>query len=187
MPCGTSRTARSRPWSASRRPSACSRSPTASSRGDFGKTDFVERLPGIETYAGERKVKFQGLQPRQVLLRVASRLTFGGFDGHPMIEHFKFLKAHAKASPKMTIPSPSAVHFRQGREAVPEAVYPDIDDFYRDLGQTYRKVVRAFADAGCRHLQLDEVNLAYLSRFGASRAGPRARRRPRCAAGIYAR
>jgi 5-methyltetrahydropteroyltriglutamate--homocysteine methyltransferase len=62
----------------------------------------------------------------------------------------------------MTIPSPSAVHFRDGREAVPESIYPDINEFYRDLGQTYRKVVRAFADAGCRYLQMDEVNLTYL-------------------------
>jgi 5-methyltetrahydropteroyltriglutamate--homocysteine methyltransferase len=86
----------------------------------------------------------------------------GDFDSHPMIEHFKFLKAHTRQTPKMTIPSPSAVHFRDGRDAVPVAIYPDMEDFYRDLGQTYRKVVRAFADAGCRYLQLDEVNLAYL-------------------------
>jgi 5-methyltetrahydropteroyltriglutamate--homocysteine methyltransferase len=62
----------------------------------------------------------------------------------------------------MTIPSPSTLHFRYGREAVPESIYPSMDDFYRDLGTTYRKAVRAFADAGCRYLQLDEVNLTYL-------------------------
>jgi len=124
------------------------------------QTDFLERLPGIESYTGERKFKFQGIQPKQVLIRVTQKL--GAFDGHPMIEHFKFLKRHARAVPKMTIPSPSAVHFRHGREGVPEALYPDINDFYRDLGATYRKAVRAFADAGCRYLQLDEVNLTYL-------------------------
>jgi 5-methyltetrahydropteroyltriglutamate--homocysteine methyltransferase len=79
-----------------------------------------------------------------------------------MIEHFRFLAAHTKQTPKMTIPSPSALHFRDGRDAVPASVYPDMEDFYRDLGQTYRKAVRAFADAGCRYLQLDEVNLTYL-------------------------
>jgi 5-methyltetrahydropteroyltriglutamate--homocysteine methyltransferase len=79
-----------------------------------------------------------------------------------MIEHFRFLKAHTRQTPKMTIPSPSAVHFRDGRDAVPVAVYPDIEEFYRDLGQTYRKAVRGFAEAGCRYLQLDEVNLTYL-------------------------
>ena len=79
-----------------------------------------------------------------------------------MIEHFRFLAAHAHATPKMTIPSPSAVHFRYGREAVPEAIYPSMDDFYADLASSYRQAVHAFADAGCRYLQLDEVNLAYL-------------------------
>ena len=125
------------------------------------QTDFVSALPGIETVAHQRKVNFQGgVQPQQVLTRVARKL--GDFDGHPMIEHFKFLKAHTKETPKMTIPSPSAVHFRDGRDAVPASVYPDMDEFYRDLGQTYRKCVRAFADAGCRYLQMDEVNLTYL-------------------------
>jgi 5-methyltetrahydropteroyltriglutamate--homocysteine methyltransferase len=124
------------------------------------QVDFLERLPGIESYAGERKFKFQGIQPRQVLIRVTDKL--GTFDGHPMIEHFKFIQGRTKVTPKMTIPSPSAVHFRHGREGVPEAIYPDINDFYRDLGATYRKAVNAFANAGCRYLQLDEVNFTYL-------------------------
>ena len=122
--------------------------------------DFLERLPGIESYAGERKFKFQGVQSPQVLIRVNGKL--GAFNGHPMIEHFNFVQTHTKQTPKMTIPSPSAVHFRHGREGVPEAIYPDMDEFYRDLGTTYRKAVRAFADAGCRYLQLDEVNFTYL-------------------------
>ena len=110
---------------------------------------------------GTRKVAFQGgVQPQQLLIRVAGKL--GEFSSHPMIEHFKFVKEHTSQTPKMTIPSPSAVHFRDGREAVPASVYPDMDEFYRDLGTTYRKVVRAFADAGCRYLQMDEVNLTYL-------------------------
>ena len=79
-----------------------------------------------------------------------------------MLEHFKFVKDHTRVTPKMTIPSPSSLHFRYGRDAIPGAIYPDMEDFYRDLGQTYRKAVRAFADQGCRYLQLDEVNLAYL-------------------------
>jgi len=124
------------------------------------QTDFLVALDGVESYQGERKIKFQGPQPRPILLRLNNRL--GGFCGHPMIEHFRFVAAHTKATPKMTIPSPSTLHFRYGREAVPEAIYRSMDDFYRDLGITYRKVVRAFADAGCRYLQLDEVNLAYL-------------------------
>jgi 5-methyltetrahydropteroyltriglutamate--homocysteine methyltransferase len=79
-----------------------------------------------------------------------------------VIEHFKFVAAHTKATPKMTIPSPSSLHFRYGRDAVPAEIYPAMEDFYRDLGEAYCKAVRAFADAGCRYLQLDEVNFTYL-------------------------
>jgi 5-methyltetrahydropteroyltriglutamate--homocysteine methyltransferase len=124
--------------------------------------DFLEQLDGVESYTGERKIKFNksGPQPRSILLRVVGKL--GGYAPHPMIEHFKFLKRHSKETPKITIPSPSSLHFRYGRDAAPEAIYPAMEDFYRDLGESYRKVVRAFADAGCRYLQLDEVNLAYL-------------------------
>jgi 5-methyltetrahydropteroyltriglutamate--homocysteine methyltransferase len=122
--------------------------------------DFLERLDGVESYVGERKIKFQGPQPRAILLRVIGKL--GGYAPHPMIEHFKFLKGHTRQTAKVTIPSPSSLHFRYGRDAVPVSIYPDMEDFYRDLGVSYRKAVRAFADAGCRYLQLDEVNLAYL-------------------------
>jgi 5-methyltetrahydropteroyltriglutamate--homocysteine methyltransferase len=126
----------------------------------FWNYDFLGDLDGVEAYLGERKIKFQGPQPKPMMLRVTGRL--GDFSGHPMIEHFRFVKQHARATPKMTIPSPTSLHFRYGRDAVPPSIYPSMDDFYRDLGETYRKAVRAFADAGCRYLQLDEVNLAYL-------------------------
>jgi len=126
----------------------------------FWNYDFLGALPGVEAYLGERKIKFQGVNPKPMMLRVTGKL--GAFETHPMIEHFKFVKAHARVMPKMTIPSPSSLHFRYGRDAVPEAIYPDMADFYRDLGDTYRKAVRAFADAGCRYLQLDEVNFTYL-------------------------
>jgi 5-methyltetrahydropteroyltriglutamate--homocysteine methyltransferase len=126
----------------------------------FWQIDFLERLDGVESYEGERKVRFQGPQPRPILLRVTGRL--GAFSGHPMVDHFRFVKEHARVTAKMTVPSPTALHFRYGREAVPPSIYPDLADFYRDLGETYRKAVRAFYDAGCRYLQLDEVNLAYL-------------------------
>lgn len=79
-----------------------------------------------------------------------------------MIEHFTFLRDRTKAAAKMTIPSPSVLHFRGGRQAVDPAAYSEMGDFYRDLAQAYRGAVGAFAAAGCRYLQLDEVNLAYL-------------------------
>jgi 5-methyltetrahydropteroyltriglutamate--homocysteine methyltransferase len=131
----------------------------------FWNYDFLGQLDGVEAYLGERKIKFQGPQPKPMMLRVTDKL--GGYRAHPMIEHFKFVAAHAKATtnratPKMTVPSPSSLHFRYGRDAVPAEIYPDMDDFYRDLGEGYRKALRAFSDAGCRYLQLDEVNFTYL-------------------------
>ena len=131
----------------------------------FWNYDFLGQLDGVEAYLGERKIKFQGPQPKPMMLRVIGKL--GGYRAHPMIEHFKFVAAHAKATtnkatPKMTVPSPSSLHFRYGRDAVPVEIYPGMDDFYRDLGEGYRKALRAFSDAGCRYLQLDEVNFTYL-------------------------
>jgi 5-methyltetrahydropteroyltriglutamate--homocysteine methyltransferase len=130
-------------------------------RRESWQTDFLRELPGIETFLGDRKLKFQGgAQPKQWVSRVKEKL--GAFSGHPHIAHWRFVADHTRQTAKVTIPSPSALHFRQGRAAVPEAIYPDMEEFYRDLGALYTKVVRAFSDAGCRYLQLDEVNLAYL-------------------------
>jgi 5-methyltetrahydropteroyltriglutamate--homocysteine methyltransferase len=126
----------------------------------FWNYDFLGKLPGVEAYLGERKIKFQGKNPKPMMLRVIGKL--GAFSVHPMIEHFKFVQSHTKQTAKMTIPSPSSLHFRYGRSAVPEAIYPDMAEFYSDLGQSYRKAVRGFADAGCRYIQLDEVNFTYL-------------------------
>ena len=81
---------------------------------------------------------------------------------HPMLEHFRFLKSVAKATPKMTIPSPTALHYRGGRDAIDKSVYPEMEPFFADLGRAYAKAVRAFGEAGCTYLQLDEVYVAYL-------------------------
>jgi 5-methyltetrahydropteroyltriglutamate--homocysteine methyltransferase len=121
--------------------------------------DFLERLSGAQSFYREQGVAFHGVQTRPKGVRVVGKL---GFDGHPMIEHFKFVQAQTKCSAKMTIPSPTAMHYREGRAGISESAYPNISDFFQDLGETYRKAVRAFADAGCRYLQLDEVYLALL-------------------------
>src|SRR6476620_1672590 len=113
----------------------------------FWNYDFLGALDGVEAYLGERKIRFQGPQPKPMMLRVIGKL--GTFSGHPMIEHFQFVQAHTKQTPKMTIPSPSSLHCRYGRSAVPETIYPDMAEVYDELGQSYRKAVRAFADAGC--------------------------------------
>jgi 5-methyltetrahydropteroyltriglutamate--homocysteine methyltransferase len=63
---------------------------------------------------------------------------------------------------KQTIPAPSVVHFRGGRRSIDTSIYPDMEGFFNDLGAAYHGAVRSFAAAGCRYLQLDEVNIAYL-------------------------
>jgi 5-methyltetrahydropteroyltriglutamate--homocysteine methyltransferase len=122
--------------------------------------DFLERLDGVESFRSEHGIAFQGgLETQRKGLRVTGKV---GFSGHPMVDHFRFLRERTPATAKMTIPSPSVLHFRGGRRAVSAEVYPDMEEFYRDLGLAYRGAVAAFAEAGCRYLQLDEVNLAYL-------------------------
>jgi 5-methyltetrahydropteroyltriglutamate--homocysteine methyltransferase len=79
-----------------------------------------------------------------------------------MIEHFKFVAAHTKQTPKITIPAPSALWGRPILTPVDKGVYPQLDTMFEDLGLAYKKAVRDFADAGCRYLQLDEVFIAML-------------------------
>lgn len=121
--------------------------------------DFLERLEGVESYAADQGIQFKGVQTKAKGLKVTGKIRFAG---HPMIDHFRFVRDHATVAAKMTIPSPSVLHFRGGRHAIDPAIYPDMAEFYQDLGQAYQDAVRAFADAGCRYLQLDETNLAYL-------------------------
>jgi 5-methyltetrahydropteroyltriglutamate--homocysteine methyltransferase len=122
--------------------------------------DFLERLDGCEPFTPEQGIAFKGVATKAKGVRVTGKV---GFSGHPMLDHFRFLAAHTRgATPKMTIPSPSVLHFRGGRKAISEAVYGDLDDFYADLGRAYNGAVHAFAEAGCSYLQLDETNLAYL-------------------------
>jgi 5-methyltetrahydropteroyltriglutamate--homocysteine methyltransferase len=121
--------------------------------------DFLWGLTGVERYVMDQGIAFSGVQTRAEGARATGKV---GFSGHPMIEHFKFLAAHTKRTPKFTIPAPSALYGRTGRKAVSETAYPSLDEFFADLGQAYRKAVRAFADAGCRYLQLDEVFIAMM-------------------------
>ena len=122
--------------------------------------DFLERLDGVESYHADHGIAFKGgIQTIQKGLRVTGKL---GFTAHPMLGHFCFLRDRTGAAAKMTIPSPSVLHFRGGREAISPSIYPEMGEFYRDLGLAYRGAVQAFGQAGCRYLQLDEVNLAYL-------------------------
>src|SRR6202050_223677 len=119
--------------------------------------DFLWGLDGVERHVMDTGIAFAAVTTRNDGVRVFGKL---GFSGHPMLEHFKFLKAHTGRTPKMTIPAPSALYGRGGRALVSRDAYPSLEAFFQDLGQAYRKAVRAFADAGCRYLQLDEVYIA---------------------------
>jgi 5-methyltetrahydropteroyltriglutamate--homocysteine methyltransferase len=121
--------------------------------------DFLGRLDGVEIYEAEQGIQFRGVQTNAQGLRVVGKL---GFSNHPMLEHFKFLKAHTKVMPKMTIPAPPVLHFRLPKDGINKTVYPDLDQFFHDLGNTYKQAVMAFYDAGCRYLQFDDTVWAYL-------------------------
>jgi len=122
--------------------------------------DFVSGLDGVELYEPEEKIQFKGNVALPHMLRVNGRI---GWSKPVMLDHYKFVADHVTtAVPKMTIPSPSVVHFRGGRRAIDAKTYPDLDGFFTDLGAAYQKAVAAFGAAGCRYLQLDEVNIAYL-------------------------
>jgi 5-methyltetrahydropteroyltriglutamate--homocysteine methyltransferase len=121
--------------------------------------DFFSMLDGVELYELDHGIQFQGLQTKAQSIRVSGRL---GFSNHPMVEHFKFLRAHTRLVPKMTIPSPSVLHFRLEPNAVNKDIYRSNDGIFDDLAQTYRQAVKAFYDAGCRYLQFDDTAWAYL-------------------------
>ena len=121
--------------------------------------DFLWGLDGIEKHIMDTGVAFSAVTTRNEGLKVTGKV---GFSHHPMIEHFKFVAAHTKRTPKITIPAPSAAYGRPMRTPIDQKAYPKLDAFFEDLGQAYKKAVRAFADAGCRYLQLDEVFIAML-------------------------
>ena len=121
--------------------------------------DFLWGLDGIEKHVMDSGIAFAGVTTRNEGLKITGKI---GFSKHPMIEHFKFVAAHTKRTPKITIPAPSAAYGRPMPTPIDKTLYPRMDAFFDDLGQAYKKAVRAFADAGCRYLQLDEVFIAML-------------------------
>jgi 5-methyltetrahydropteroyltriglutamate--homocysteine methyltransferase len=133
------------------------------SDGEFRRSwwhfDFFRGLAGVTFYTADHGIQFRGVQTKAETIKIDGRI---GFSGHPMLDHFKFLRAHTRLTPKMTIPAPSTLHFRQGRAAISKDVYPDIDAFFEDLANAYRAAIRAFYDAGCRYLQLDDTAWAML-------------------------
>jgi len=121
--------------------------------------DFLGMLDGVELYESDQGIQFRGVQTKAQSLRIVGKV---GFSNHPMLEHFKFLKAHSSVLPKMTIPAPPVLHFRLAKDGIKKSVYPDLDGFFHDLGQAYKQAVKGFYDAGCRYLQFDDTVWAYL-------------------------
>ncbi len=121
--------------------------------------DFLWGLDGAEKHVMDTGVAFAAVTTRNEGVKITGKL---GSTHHPMIEHFKFLAAHTRQTPKITIPAPSAMYGRPVKPPVDANVYPRLDAMFEDLGQAYKKAIRGFADAGCRYLQLDEVFIAML-------------------------
>jgi 5-methyltetrahydropteroyltriglutamate--homocysteine methyltransferase len=122
--------------------------------------DFLWGLDGAEKHVMEQGIKFAAVNTRNEGVAVTGKLGLSG--PHAMVDHFRFVAAHTKQTPKITIPSPSAIYGRPVATPIDKRAYPDMDKFWDDLGNAYRKAVRSFADAGCRYLQLDEVFIAML-------------------------
>jgi 5-methyltetrahydropteroyltriglutamate--homocysteine methyltransferase len=127
--------------------------------------DFIYRLRGVSKAPGELKVQFRNEQGTieftPAALRIDSPL---GIDETIFGEDFAFLKEQVgRATPKLTIPSPSMVHYRGGRAAIDESVYPDMDGFWADLTAAYAEQVRRVGEQGCTYLQFDDTSLAYLN------------------------
>ncbi len=121
--------------------------------------DFLWGLDGVEKLDLGEGVTFAGMKTRAEGVQITGKI---GFTSHPHIEHFKYLAASTKQTAKVTIPAPSALYGRPTTIPINRSIYPTNVKMFADLGQAYRKAVRAFADAGCRYLQLDEVFIAML-------------------------
>jgi 5-methyltetrahydropteroyltriglutamate--homocysteine methyltransferase len=120
--------------------------------------DFFTSLQGVDLIEAP-PIQFHGVVTKSQAIRINRKVDFAG---HPHLEHFKFLKAHCNVVPKMCIPAPSTFHFRQGRKMVSKEAYPDLDAFFADVGAAWKKAIRAFYDAGCRYLQLDDTAWAMI-------------------------
>ncbi|MCH1926247.1 5-methyltetrahydropteroyltriglutamate--homocysteine S-methyltransferase [Shewanella sp. C32] len=140
-------------------------------RRGFWHIDFLENLNGVEGYVPEQgyNQKFHGKAAPSYNIRVHDKISFN--TDHPFLAHFAFLKTLADADgevvAKATIPSPTMILRQEvlANEDIShlQTIYPDLADFYQDLATTYRAAVKAFYDAGCRYLQFDDTNWAFLA------------------------
>ena len=127
--------------------------------------DFVYELDGVTRATDDMHIQFKN--PDGVIEFTPAALTVDGRIGVSKTifgDAFAYLQSVVtKGMPKLTIPSPSMVHYRGGRAAVDETVYPDLEQFWSDLGDAYADEVQRLYDMGCRYLQFDDTSLAYLN------------------------
>ncbi len=129
-------------------------------RRSFWHYDFMGMLDGFELVERDEGVQFAGVKLRPIFPTITGPLDFP--DDHPMLDHFKFVATHTKATPKISIPGPSCVHFRTAPEDIAPPEYRDPDALFEAIARTYKKAVAKFYEAGCRYLQLDDIFFAYL-------------------------
>jgi 5-methyltetrahydropteroyltriglutamate--homocysteine methyltransferase len=135
--------------------------------GEFRRTyfhvDFLEQIDGVETKGGIQ-VSFRSASGNVDFSPPVMKITGKLKHSKPIqVADFEFLKSATKNMPKVSIPSPTMLHFRGGRSAISRDAYPDLEPaFYDDVAACYRDEIKELADAGCRYLQLDDTNLAYL-------------------------
>ncbi|MEJ0025674.1 MAG: 5-methyltetrahydropteroyltriglutamate--homocysteine S-methyltransferase [Rhizomicrobium sp.] len=130
-------------------------------RRTFWHYDFMDMLDGLDLVRRQDEgVAFKDRHLPPIDPRISGPLDFPR--DHPMLEHFRFAARYTKVTPKISIPGPSCIHFRVPQARVEYAPYRDKDVYFAAIADTYRKAVKAFYEAGCRYLQLDDIYFAYL-------------------------
>ena len=127
-------------------------------RRDYWHIDFLRQLDGV-TIAESSGPKFGGTEEQPPVATVTGRV---GCSRPIMVDDYAFLKSVTRRTAKHTIPSPSMLHLRGGRNSVSKTVYRDLAVFWADVGAAYRRAIGYLAERGCTYLQLDDVSFAYL-------------------------
>jgi 5-methyltetrahydropteroyltriglutamate--homocysteine methyltransferase len=128
--------------------------------------DFIYSLEGVSKAPGDLVVRFHNEQGDIEFTPAAMQIDGKlGVSETIFGDAFEYLKSCVSdgQTPKLTIPSPSMVHYRGGRAAIDESLYPDMDEFWADLVGAYREEVRRLGELGCTYLQFDDTSLAYLN------------------------
>ncbi len=133
----------------------------------FFHTDFLLQLAGVEETGGIKKA-FKNDKGVDVQFAPPKIVITGKVEHVKPIQRadFQYLASRVTQTPKVAIPSPTMLHFRAGRAGIPEDVYPTMEEFYADVAAAYRAEIADLAEAGCRYIQFDDTNLAYLCDTG---------------------